>query len=126
MARAQTKAKRKVTGGRYGKMYRKKRQYEVGSSPIYTKMEDRRVKTVRVGGGNIRQKLLACNVVNLMTKEGKCVQAKIKTVKGNPANKNFVVRNILTKGSIIETDKGKARITNRPGQEGTVNAVQTE
>ena len=37
-----------------------------------------------------------------------------------------VRRNILTKGAIIETDAGKAKITNRPGQEGTVNAVLVE
>jgi len=41
----------------------------------------------------------------------------------NPANRHFVRRNILTKGTIIETVKGKAKITGRPGQEGMVNAV---
>ena len=126
MARAQTRAKRKATGGRYAKLYRKKRQYEIGSFPSFTKMEDRKLRRVRIGGGNIKLKLLACNVINLMTKEGKCIPAKIKTVKENPANRNFVVRNILTKGSIVETDHGRARITNRPGQEGTVNAVQID
>jgi len=29
----------------------------------------------------------------------------------------------MTKGTIIKTDKGAARITNRPGQEGCINAV---
>ena len=29
----------------------------------------------------------------------------------------------MTKGTIIETEKGKAKITSRPGQEGSINAV---
>ena len=48
MAKAQTRSKRKASGGRYSKLYRKKRKYEIGGSPIYTKMEDKRVKSVRV------------------------------------------------------------------------------
>jgi small subunit ribosomal protein S8e len=31
--------------------------------------------------------------------------------------------NIITKGAVIETDAGKARVTSRPGQHGVVNAV---
>ncbi|MBW3022802.1 30S ribosomal protein S8e, partial [Candidatus Woesearchaeota archaeon] len=50
-------------------------------------------------------------------------KAKIKTVADSPANKHYVRRNIITKGAIVETDKGKAKITSRPGQDGTVNAV---
>ncbi len=126
MARSQTRPKRKATGGRYSKLYRKKKQYEVGSTPVLTKVEDTKAKKVRVVGGNEKHKLLSCDTVNLMTKEGKCVKTKIKTVEDNPANRNFVVRNILTKGAVIETEKGKAKITNRPGQEGTVNALQIE
>jgi small subunit ribosomal protein S8e len=45
------------------------------------------------------------------------------TVTENPANKNFVRRNILTKGAVVATDLGKAKITSRPGQDGEVNAI---
>ncbi|MFH1511592.1 MAG: 30S ribosomal protein S8e, partial [Candidatus Woesearchaeota archaeon] len=31
--------------------------------------------------------------------------------------------NIITKGTIVDTDKGKVRITSRPGQDGTLNGV---
>ena len=41
----------------------------------------------------------------------------------NKANKDFVRMNILTKGAIIETDLGKAKITSRPGQSGSINAI---
>ncbi|MEK6848627.1 MAG: 30S ribosomal protein S8e, partial [Nanoarchaeota archaeon] len=40
-----------------------------------------------------------------------------------PANRHFIRRNIMTKGSVIDTELGKARITSRPGQDGVVNAV---
>ena len=56
-------------------------------------------------------------------KTKKSSKAKINTVVDNPANRNFIRANILTKGTVVDTDKGKARITNRPGQEGTVNGV---
>jgi small subunit ribosomal protein S8e len=29
----------------------------------------------------------------------------------------------MTKGAIIETEMGKAKVTSRPGQDGVVNAV---
>ena len=45
------------------------------------------------------------------------------TVTENPANKNYVRRNYLTKGAVVTTELGKAKITNRPGQDGCINAV---
>jgi small subunit ribosomal protein S8e len=60
-------------------------------------------------------------VTDPATKTSKTV--KIETVTGNPANKNYIRRNIMTKGSIIKTEIGSARITNRPGQEGSINAI---
>ncbi len=50
----------------------------------------------------------------------------IETVRENPSNPNYVRRNIITKGSIIKTEIGDARVTSRPGQDGTVNAVLIE
>ncbi len=41
----------------------------------------------------------------------------------NPANPNYVQRNIITKGAIIKTSAGNAKVTSRPGQDGTINAV---
>ena len=61
------------------------------------------------------------NVVDPKTKSSKKV--KIKTITENPANRNFVRRNIITKGAVIETELGKAKITGRPGQDAAINAV---
>ncbi|MFB6184110.1 MAG: 30S ribosomal protein S8e, partial [Haloarculaceae archaeon] len=44
----------------------------------------------------------------------------------NPSNPNYARRNIITKGAIIETSEGRARVTSRPGQDGQVNAVLVE
>ncbi len=61
------------------------------------------------------------NVIDPETQEAQRV--KILTVKKNPANSHYVQRNIINKGAIVETEAGEARITSRPGQDGTVNAV---
>jgi len=123
MAISQSRSKRKPSGSVY-RSYRKKRKNECGNSAVLTKIDKSKVKCVRVTGGNEKLKLLRSDAVNLMNpKTKKCVKATIKNVVDNTANRNFVRANILTKGTVVDTDKGKARITNRPGQEGTVNAV---
>ena len=121
MALTQTRPKRSISGGRY-KAYRKKRIYEIGSSPTSTKVGKTQLKKKRIKGGKEKTLLLNSDTVNLRSKN-KNLKAKIITVKDSPANRHFIRRNILTKGTIIETDKGLAKITNRPGQEGTVNAI---
>ena len=75
-------------------------------------------------GSNRKVRLLSADTANLFdTKTKKYEQVKIKTIVDNPADRHFVRRNIMTKGTVIETEKGKARITSRPGQDGSVNAV---
>ena len=51
---------------------------------------------------------------------------KILNIIDNKANRHFVRRNIITKGAIIKTEKGNARVNSRPGQEGSINAVLVE
>jgi small subunit ribosomal protein S8e len=119
----QGRAHKKPTGGRLLD-YRKRRQYDMGSLPINTKLGEPLRKTFRGKGGVLKVKQASSNLANVTDpKTKKTVVAKILTVKDNPANRNFVRRNIITKGTIIETEKGKARVTSRPGQEGSINAV---
>lgn len=115
---------RKSTGGRY-KAPRAKKKYELGRRPTDTTIAEKDVKKeLRGRGGNTREILLNASTVNLFNpKTKKFEKAKLKTVAESPANLNYVRRNIITKGSIVETDKGKARITSRPGQNGALNAV---
>ncbi len=123
MARSQEKPLRKVSGGRYI-AFRGKRKFELAGYPAMTKLSpERKIKKVRTLGGN--QKIVHLNAaqINLTLKGGKTQKTEILNVVGNPANPNLVRRNILTKGAVVETKLGRARITSRPGQEGTINGV---
>ena len=100
----------------------------MGRLPANTKIEDKkRSLKIRLMGGNSKVKLLGLNEMNVYDpKAKKYVKAAIKNALENPANRHFVRRNILTKGSIVDTDKGKAKITSRPGQDSMINAVLVE
>ena len=123
MAVSQARPKRKQTGARY-KDYRKKRQFELGREPALTKLDKKYVKAIRTMGGNRKMRMLSANTANLFDPKSKSFkQVNIKTITENPANRHFIRRNIITKGSVIDTELGKARITSRPGRDGVVNAV---
>jgi len=121
--RWQGKPRRKYTGGRIISA-RGKRRFELGGDEANTLLGETIRKTVKTLGGKEKSRLLRTDtalVTDPKTKTAKKV--KIVTVSGNPANIHYVRRNILTKGAIIKTEIGSARITNRPGQEGSVSAV---
>jgi small subunit ribosomal protein S8e len=123
MVISQRRSKRRSTSSRY-KSNRGKRMHEQGRSPSLTKVDEKKSKLIRTRGGNNKMILLNENIANVMDrKTGKYTKAKIVSVAETPSNRHFVRRNIMTNGSVIETEKGKAKITNRPGQEGTINAV---
>lgn len=123
MVISQSTPKRKPSGGRY-KDYRKKKQYEKGSLPTLTKLGDTKTKNVKGLGSTTKRKALTINQVNILDKKtNKQEKLKIKSIIENPANRNYARRNIITKGTIIDTEKGKARITSRPGQDGQLNAI---
>jgi len=123
MAISQSRSKKKVSGSRYIAL-RKKKQFELGRDPTFSKLGERKTKLLRIMSGKKKEIVMNENKVNLIdpkTKKSKSV--KIKNVIENSANRHFVRRNILTKGTVIETELGKAKITSRPGQEGSLNAI---
>ena len=122
MARAQTKSKRKATGGRYV-AGRSKRRNELTRLPTHTKLAANKVKTLRVIGGNTKQFLLSANKINVADAKGKVAQVEITNVTENKANPHLVRRNILTKGAIVETKLGKVRVTSRPGQNASLSGI---
>ena len=123
MVIVQDRSLRKSSGGR-NTSTRTKRKHMIGSAPSMTGIGTDRLRTRRTKGGEKKQGLLSTNRVNLYDpKTKKHLVVKISTVKENTANRNFIRRNIMTKGTVIETEKGLAVITNRPGQEKTINAV---
>jgi small subunit ribosomal protein S8e len=115
--------KRKPTGGKK-RAYRGKRKFERGSFPVETIIGEPKRKIEEGRGGNIKIKVLsekyAC-VTDLKT--GKTEKAEILRVVKNPANVDYDRRGVITKGAIIETSLGLARVTSRPGQNGVINAV---
>ena len=112
---------KKPTGGKFWPA-RKKRLSEMGSDATLTKVGKlvQREKRTR-GGGKITQ-LITVDTANL--KMGTTFKkSKIKLVKENPANRNFARMNAITKGAIIETEDGMAKVTSRPSRDGIVNAI---
>ena len=123
MALWQGKSQRKPSGGRL-RLARKKRRFEVGRDVEFTYLGETRSQTFRVSGGSTKAKLLKTNYANVVDPATKKIQkTKILTVKENSANANYVQRNIINRGAIIQTELGLAKVTSRPGQDGAVNAV---
>jgi small subunit ribosomal protein S8e len=114
---------RKVTGGRR-RPAQGKRRAEIGSAPTDTHIGEDRRKVIRTAGGNTKVRSMRAayaNVTNLSN--GETRKVKIEKVEVNGANPNYVRRNLLTKGAIVKTEIGRARILSRPGQDGVINAV---
>lgn len=100
----------------------KKLKHELGKQPSDTKLGESKRIVIRTKGGDTKSRLLSEQTANVVDKSGKCHKSKITTVVENAANPHFVRRNIITKGAIIRTELGNAKVTSRPGQDGVVNA----
>lgn len=123
MVVTQARSKRKQTGARYTSS-NPKRLHQKGSLPSNIRIGERDARSSRTKAGGFKTRLLFAEKVNLLDPSTRKHSVEsIKNVVESPSNRHFVRRNILTKGAVIETSKGKARITGRPGQEGMVNAV---
>lgn len=115
---------RKITGGKYVKQ-RKKKKYERAGQKRTVKLGEEKRKTVRIKGGNVKTYLLKGNLINVESK-GKKKKVEIKNVLETPSNRFLARQNIITKGTIVETDLGKVKVTNRPTQEGVINGILIE
>ena len=119
--KSQFRSRRKVSGGKYSKR-RKKKLRELSGVPSLTSIGNKRVKKKRVKGRNFKYSLLSSQFV-VINQKNKSVSLKINSVSTNPSNIYFTRRNIITKGTIVTTDKGDVKITTRPGQNGTLFGV---
>ena len=122
MALTQVRSKRKLTGGQYKKS-RKKKKRDFGKDFIPVRIGKQRKKTVRGLSNNMKQRLLEVEKANVFEGSEKPKVVEIQSVEQNPANPHFVRMGIVTKGAIIKTELGLAKVTSRPGQNGIVNAV---
>jgi len=126
MAKWQGRSLTKSTGGRIWAR-RKKRKREMGSEFVEARLGPVKRVELRGRGGKKKLRILSMDIADVMDlKTGQTKKAKILTVVENPANPHFVRRNVLTKGAIINTELGRARVTSRPGQTGIVSAVLIE
>ena len=118
--------KRKKTGGKK-RAYRTKRIYEHGSQPVETLLGEVQRKTVAGITSTKKTKLVRADYVNVSNPEtGKTLRLEILDVVSNPAKADYNRRGVITKGTIVRTENGLARIVSRPGQEGSLSAVVVE
>ncbi|MFQ5940131.1 MAG: 30S ribosomal protein S8e [Nitrososphaerales archaeon] len=115
--------KRKASGGRR-RTLRSRRKYETDRYPNEPILGKHQIVVRRVRGHNLKSAVKAVEFANVVDPtSGKVLKTPIKAVAHNPSNKDYERRGVVTKGAIIETESGTARVLSRPGQDGTVNAV---
>lgn len=126
MSHYQGRDVKKPTGGRIHRA-REKKRFELGSAPTETLMGtkgDEVRRDIRGHGGNSKTRLdeaVFVNVTDPSTKETKKV--RLLKVKDNPSNVDYARRGVITKGAIVETELGDAKVSSRPGQDGLLNAI---
>ena len=119
-------SRRKPSGGRRVQA-RGKRSTEISTEKQMALIGEPKRKIYRRTGGNTLVRVLAANKVSINNpKTGKTVLGTIENVVENESDPNYVRRNVLVKGAIIETNKGRVRITSRPGKDGVINGVLVE
>ena len=118
--------KRKKTGGKK-RAFRTHRVYEQGRQPVETLFGETKRKEVKGISRISKIKLVKAEYVNVSNPEtGATERLEILDVVSNPANADYNRRGVITKGTIVRTEKGLAKIVSRPGQEGSLSAVVYE
>ena len=112
---------RKRTGGRR-RPFRNKRKDELGNESTETQLGAQKFKTVDARGNTQKVRAIRTDTASVAVGDG-TVAAEIEDVVENPSDPNYARRNIITKGAVVATSEGEARVTSRPGQDGQVNAV---
>jgi len=115
--------KRKASGGRRIP-YRGRRAYEKDGYPLETTLGPMKMTLKRGRGGRLRNAAVRIEHANV-TDPSTHISKKVKIVRvvSNPANRDYERRGVITKGAVIETELGRARVVSRPSQDGVVNAL---
>ena len=114
---------RKFTGGRKVAM-RDRRKFEIDRYPNEAVMGTTEIVSRRIRGNNVKNALKTAEFANVVDPNSrKVLRARILQVTKNSANKDYERRGVITKGALLETESGTARVVSRPGQDGTVNAI---
>ena len=114
MAISQGKSTRSPSGARL-RANRGKRKSELGREPAETRLDEKRLKKIRTRGGNEKLRLSTANKINVTNPDDNTTEVvDIIGVIENSANPNYVR---------VETSKGNAKVTSRPGQDGVINGI---
>ncbi|MFH1697314.1 MAG: 30S ribosomal protein S8e [Candidatus Diapherotrites archaeon] len=124
------KSKRKTSGGiSYTRRRSDKRLAWRGGVPAQTTISEKpKVDVFRTRGGGTKQALLSALEASIVDKSGKTSKkGKILAVVENNADRHFARRNVITKGAILKVEisgtQKYARVTSKPGQSGSIDAV---
>ena len=123
MALWQGKSQRMKSGRRL-RYARGKRRFEIGRETHLATIGPTSIKKNRVRSKQYKFSTKTIDTAYVIDPEtNKTQKTEITSVIDNPANINYIRRNIITKGAVIDTPIGQAKVTSRPGQVGMVNAV---
>jgi small subunit ribosomal protein S8e len=87
-------------------------------------MGEDRVKVLESKGDVLKTPVITAKFVNVTdSKKNTTVRAEIQDVEENSASMDYQRRKVITRGTIIKTTEGRARVTSRPGQDGVLNAI---
>jgi small subunit ribosomal protein S8e len=115
--------KKKLTGGKR-RPNRSRRAFEADDYPFEPVVGETVRSPKRTRGGTLSFGLRAAADANVFDgTSGKTVKTKITRVSKNKANREYERRGVITRGAIIETPLGSAKVTSRPSDDGVVNAV---
>ena len=116
-------AGRKFTGGRIIPN-RSRRKFEIDRYPNEAVAGPTKNIVRKVRGNGFKVAFKTSEYANINDKDNKkTIKSKILRVTKNSANKDYERRGVITKGAILETEMGLARVLSRPGQDGIVNAI---
>jgi small subunit ribosomal protein S8e len=116
-------AGRKASGGRRVAQ-RARRKFEIDRYPNEATLGPTITITRRSRGNNMKTALKSAETVNVWDPTSKkTTKFAIIRVAKNPANKDYERRGVISKGALVETEGGTARVISRPGQDGSINAI---
>ncbi len=114
---------RTSTGARL-KKFRSKRKHQLGRVPTETLMGEDKVKVLETKGKSLKTPVITAKFANVTDpKKNTTVRVEIQDVEENSASMDYQRRKVITRGTIIKTTAGRARVTSRPGQDGVLNAI---
>ncbi len=111
------------TGGKRRGKQKDKKKCHYGRETSSTRISDKSESRKFYGRGNT-QKVKIKKIQYINVSDGSSAIKKVKILSVIESQiPDYVRRNIITRGAIVNTEIGKVKITNRVGQDGMVNGV---